>query len=216
MAIRVVCFDLGGVLVKICRSMPEAVARVGLPPPDSRTWQHLEFAQLRTSIVRRYHRGELSCEAYYAEFAAASVGHYTSDQVRALHAAWIVGEYPGVSELVAELNALADLRTACLSNTAHAHWELMTDTQAHAFPAVNQLHVKRASHLMRMVKPDLDIYEQAASDFQVAPNEILFFDDLEENVAAARAAGLIAEQVDPLVDTEPQLRAHLRRHGIAV
>jgi glucose-1-phosphatase len=196
--------------------MPEAVARVGLPPPDPETWQHLEFARLRSNIVRRYHRGELPCEAYYAEFAEASVGHYTSDQVRALHAAWIVGEYPGVARLVADLNAVAGLRTACLSNTAHAHWELMTETQAEAFPAVNQLQVKRASHLMRMVKPDLDIYEQAIRDFEVSPSEILFFDDLEENVAAARAAGITAEQVDPLVDTEPQLRTYLRAHGVAL
>jgi glucose-1-phosphatase len=216
MAIRVVCFDLGGVLVKICRSVAEAAALAALPAPDPERWQHVDSARRRSDVVRRYHNGDLSCEAYYAELAAASAEQYTLDQARELHRVWLMGEYPGVDQLISELNAIPGLRTACLSNTAHAHWHVMTESQAQRFPAVNQLQVKRASHLMRRVKPDLDIYEQAIADLQVAPHEILFFDDLAENIAGARAAGMCAEQINPEIGTEPQLRAHLRAWQIPV
>jgi glucose-1-phosphatase len=216
MAIRVVCFDLGGVLVKICRSIDEAAARVGLSGPEAQRWQSGDLVSRRNDVVRRYHRGELQCEAYYAELAAASADHYTAAQVRDIHDLWLWGEYPGVDHLVAQLNQVPHLTTACLSNTAHAHWQQMTESQKARYPSVNQLRVKLASHLMRMVKPDAEIYVQAAKQLSVAPAEILFFDDLAENVAAARAAGLCAEQVDHLGDTASQIAAHLQRAGILI
>ena len=43
---------------------------------------------------------------------------------------------------------------------------------------------------------------------------IVFFDDLAENVEAARAAGWNACPVDPHGDTAGQMRAHLINHGV--
>lgn len=211
MSIRVVCFDLGGVLVRICRSMDEVVARVGLPPPERQSWLHPNLLARRTDAVRRYHRGELTCEDYYAELAEASAGHYSHDDMRRVHRSWIWGEYSGVAELVSQLNQREGLVTACLSNTAHAHWHVMTTSEASDFPAVNALQQQLASHLLKMVKPDLEIYHHAAERLGVHPDEILFFDDLPENIEGARAAGFHAELIDPLLETQPQLLAHLRR-----
>jgi putative hydrolase of the HAD superfamily len=50
------------------------------------------------------------------------------------------------------------------------------------------------SHRLGIAKPDAAIYEHAAEGLGVAANEILFIDDREENIAAARAAGMSAIQ----------------------
>jgi putative hydrolase of the HAD superfamily len=45
-----------------------------------------------------------------------------------------------------------------------------------------------------MAKPDAAIYRHAAEGLGVRPEEILFVDDREENVAGARAVGMVAIQ----------------------
>ena len=86
------------------------------------------------------------------------------------------------------------------------------------YPAVLALRHQLASHLLGCAKPDARIYALAQSAFGVerpiAPNDIVFFDDLTENVAAARAAGWEAFHVDPLGDTVAQIRRDLRSVGI--
>jgi putative hydrolase of the HAD superfamily len=50
------------------------------------------------------------------------------------------------------------------------------------------------SHRLGMAKPDAAIYRYAAEGLGVKPEEILFVDDREENVAGARAVGMVAIQ----------------------
>jgi putative hydrolase of the HAD superfamily len=50
------------------------------------------------------------------------------------------------------------------------------------------------SHRLRMVKPEAAIYRHAIAGLGVPAENVLFIDDREENVEAARAAGLQAIQ----------------------
>ena len=43
---------------------------------------------------------------------------------------------------------------------------------------------------------------------------VIFFDDLEENIAAARSIGWTAHQIDHTRDTAAQMRYHLTRWGL--
>ena len=47
-----------------------------------------------------------------------------------------------------------------------------------------------SSHLIRMRKPDCNIYEYVLADAELAPEETVFFDDLEINVEAAKQVGI--------------------------
>lgn len=49
------------------------------------------------------------------------------------------------------------------------------------------------SHLIRLRKPDREIYEYVLADAEILPEESLFIDDLEVNVEAARKLGIHAE-----------------------
>src|SRR5882757_3902582 len=46
------------------------------------------------------------------------------------------------------------------------------------------------SHALKLRKPELEIYHAAAQGLHTPPENILFIDDKEENIAAARAAGM--------------------------
>jgi len=211
---RIICFDLGGVLVRICRSWNEAIAAAGLPVRDPNLFVAEHTRAQRYKAVDLYQRGELDTEAYYRELSRATLGVYTSLEVQKIHAAFTLAEYPGVLELVRELNQLPNVVTACLSNTNADHWLRLAGEDGRAeYPSVLELRCRVASHLLGSAKPEPIIFRQAQAVFFSAlaesPSQVLFFDDAPENVVAARHAGWTAYEIDPHGDTAAQLRAAL-------
>jgi len=213
MPIRIVCFDLGGVVVRICLSFVVAVQAAKLPLVDAQRLLEPDSIARRRDAIWAHQVGEFDFDEYCRRMSHAVDGLYLPDQVRALHAAWLIEEYPGVLDLVTELGAYEGLRLACLSNTNDGHWAQMMSAPE-LFPTLHRLHLQLASHLLRLAKPDRAIYDAAASAFACQPGEVLFFDDLPENIAAAREAGWCAERIDPTGDTALQMRQHLRTHGV--
>lgn len=207
----VVCFDLGGVLVRICRTWAEAVATAGLDARGPHDMAEEAHVRCRRTLIDQHGTGALTNDAYYSAMSRAFDGAYSPAEMERIHHAWTLDLYPGVTELVAELNQLEHVVTACLSNTNDAHWlRLVSDEYAPIATLRHQL----ASHQLRAAKPDPRIYEQALAIFGVEPAQVLFFDDLKENVEAARRAGWQAEELDPLGDTVTQMRGHLQQRGI--
>ena len=135
-------------------------------------------------------------------------GVWSADEIARVDAAWLLGEYPGTADLIHELHA-ADIDTACLSNTSHDHWGPLR-----AYANVGALRHQHASHLLGLVKPDEAIYRRFESLVGREPGDIVFFDDLPENVEAARRFGWDAIAVDHTGDTAAQIRAALSHRGV--
>lgn len=213
----VICFDIGGVLVRICRSWVEACEEAGVPV-YAREWLTGEQAiAARSLVMRAYQNGELNTDAYYEGMLRALERHYTLDEIASIHDAWLLEEYSGIRELVAELGKLSGVTTACLSNTNERHWNVLAPAGGTArFPSVLALEHRFASHLMGASKPEPKIFLDFQRQIGAEPADILFFDDADANVLAARGQGWRAETIDPLGDTSSQLRAHLQAHGLAV
>lgn len=217
--VKIVVFDLGGVVVRICRSWAEGCAAAGLEF-RAQALASEEMKARRRAVSARHGRGELACADYYREMAATTGGLYTPDEVERIHHAWTREEYPGVYDLVAQIHS-AGLDTGVLSNTNHAHWLRLAPARAgggerpeYRTPsAIRHLH---ASHLLGLHKPEPGIYRAFERITGFAGPSIIFFDDLPENVAAASAAGWRAIQVDHTGDTAAQMAGHLRALGIEV
>lgn len=219
--VRVVCFDLGGVLVRICRSWDQACGQIGLPYRAPELLSTEAWRTRRKAVVDDYQLGRLSAAAYHEQLSLALEGLYSAAEVERIHEAWTLQEYPGALALVQELNQLARVRTACLSNTNAAHWRrLVSEDGSAEYPSVLALQQHLASHLLGCAKPDAEIYARAQAAFLGTeggrPEQILFFDDLAENVEAARAHGWTAFQVDHEGDTVRQMRAHLAGVGLRI
>ena len=202
---RVAVFDLGGVVVRICRSWEEGCRAAGIAPRAARS--PAEAAPAIDALVRAHQRGEHDAAHHYGRLAEI-VGGHTPDEVGRVHMAWILGDYPGMAAAIDRIHA-AGLDSACLSNTNAAHWDQLAGSEA--FRRIRRPH---ASHLMGLVKPDAAIYRAFERAAGAAPGEIVFFDDLAENVDAARACGWDAVLVDHEGDTAAQVLAALRSRGV--
>ncbi|MEK7706200.1 MAG: HAD-IA family hydrolase [Myxococcota bacterium] len=185
--LALVCFDLGGVVVRIQRSWADAVRAAGLALRDGFRADSPVVAEL----VRRYQSGLVDTRGFARELSVLSCEQYSPDEIVRVHDAWLIGEYDGMAALMMELRD-DGLQLAVLSNTNEAHWPRML-----TWPALAPVQHLLASHLIGAVKPEERAYRAVEAASGVGGEAILFFDDTEENVAGARAAGWRAELIDP-------------------
>ncbi len=205
---RVVCFDWGGVLLRICRSWAEGCKAAGLDVRGE--VQTPDLVTRRRAISEQYQIGRLSTEEYGVSMSHAMGGVYSPGEVLRVHDAWLIEEYPGVDRVVADLHAARGVRTALLSNTNALHWERHRPSRGlRHFPTAGSLHHPHASHLMGCAKPGVDIYTQFESLVGARGDAIIFFDDLSDNIAAARSLGWRAVLIDHEGDTAAQIRRAL-------
>jgi putative hydrolase of the HAD superfamily len=163
-------------------------------------------------LLRRYDTGRIDLATFAREIAPFS-GMSAHDVIR-LQECYLLGPYAGVGELLDEL-AAAGVRTACLSKTSDRHWRMMLDPAGPNHLPLARLDYRFASHLLGMRKPDEAIYAHVEREARVPGAGIVFFDDVAENVEAARRRGWHGYRIDPTPDDPlPQVRSHLRRLGV--
>jgi len=138
----------------------------------------------------RYERGQINTEAFLWHLQQ----YNPTVEVREIISAWniILGELP-LSRLEMVMALRKEYNLALLSNINELH-EIainkrlenvlsITDFQTTYFDKVYY------SHHIGMRKPDIEIYDFVANDLAVKPQDILFIDDMEENIIACRKAG---------------------------
>lgn len=191
-----VCFDLGGVLVRICTDWNLILQGRG------------EQAQLsidEPAIFAQFQTGLLDAPTYVKELA--SYLGVEEQHAFAAHQSILVEPYAGTLELVQDLEE-AGLQTGCLSNTNELHWIEMVSGDR--FPAIARLQFQVASHEVQLSKPDPTIFRHFESVCSRTPEQIMYFDDTETHVRAASELGWHAFQVDPQGDTSWQMRKVLQ------
>ena len=204
--IKAVCFDFGGVLVRIARSWEEACRRAGLEPeplagPESDMIRAVgPAAELQTGRIE------------FDEFIERShqEGPNTPDrtQLRAVHAGWLIEEFPGMDDIIDRLNALG-IHTASLSNTDAEHWKTLR-----MMNSVSRLRSQILSFETGCRKPDPAIYHAAEDLMDIPGSSILLLDDLQENVEGALRCGWQASLIDPHEPVGEQAREALLTHGV--
>ena len=210
--VGLVCFDLGRVLVRICRDWRHACEVAGVAPPPA---ERVAAQRARVhDAVCRVEVGQIDGATFCAELAEACGVHL--HEASAVLDRFTCGPYPGAVELLDELKRLGT-PTACLSNTNDRHWQLLSDPSSHTYFPFDRLTRAFASHLVKLRKPDDAIYEHLERETGVPGEAIVFFDDVEENVEGARRRGWRACHVDPAPDDPlPQVRRFLRLQGLSL
>ena len=199
--VRGVVLDLGGVVLRICRTWEEGCRVAGVPVRPEAIERMTGDGVV--DLVDRYQSGTLPFEGFAAALAERSGGGYDRDEIERVHRAWILGEYAGALELVGGLRD-AGVPTVALSNTCAMHWAQMP-----AFPAFAALEHRIGSHLVGSCKPRSAMYEAAEAVLLPGDGPIAFFDDTPPNVAAARARGWHAVEIDPHDDPPAAVRRTL-------
>jgi putative hydrolase of the HAD superfamily len=169
--------------------------------PEELHWRQLEqvagaeqaaFQAAYWKYRDAYDRGALSAQTYW-ETVARDLGKTIDADVlcRLIDADTAVWTRPNVEmmEWAARLNR-AGIKTGILSNIGDA----MELGVLGRFPALSEFAHHTFSHRLGIAKPDAAIYRHAVEGLGVPAGEILFVDDREENILAARAAGMVAVQ----------------------
>ena len=202
MAVKFIYFDLGNVLLFFDhRRAAEQMGRVAGISTDA-VWRALA----KDNTICRVESGEMTDREFYERFcdATGTRPDFAELQRAGSDIFWLNWQ---IVPLVAQLDA-AGYPLGILSNTSQSHWEFICGGQYGLLPGAFRTAV--LSYEARSSKPDPGIYQAAIARAGVAPGEIFFMDDREENVAGARAAGLDAV----LFTSVRQLAADLRARGV--
>ncbi len=182
--IKAVLFDLGNVLVELDGPpiKPEWLDSSVTPEESWRRWNS-------SLLVEEYEKGRISAREFIEGIIREQGIHIDADSFVEHYVHWPKALFPGVLDLLAGLRSR--LTVALYSNTSDLHWPRLMDEM--------QLDGKFdhyfASFQIGMYKPDVESFAYVAGKMGLEPSSILFLDDNPANVAGARHAGLVSEQV---------------------
>jgi HAD superfamily hydrolase (TIGR01509 family) len=179
--IRAIISDIGRVIVgvDVSRAMQGLSSGIALSPKE--IWAAIEkdprFPDLQ--------EGRISARDWHLHIVRRLGGNLTYDQ---FIQAWNAALLPETLQPDSLWAALAKkYRLALLSNTDPIHVAHMEST----FTFFNYFPARIYSCVAGLSKPNPVIYQQALRATKVKANEAIYIDDLEENVAAAKALGMI-------------------------
>jgi HAD superfamily hydrolase (TIGR01509 family) len=207
-SLRLVCFDLGRVLVRICDDWPHACRVAGVAMPAALPASP-EAARLYELIIAM-DAGRISFDQFVAN--AAPLMRMTPAQVQSASDAYLLRAYEGVDEVIGRLHSRG-IATACLSNTNESHWQFMNDPSHPAYLPLDKLTHRFASFQVGHRKPDEGIYVHVEQATGLRGAEILFFDDVQEYIDAATRRGWRGHRIDPKPDDPlAQIKVRLGEH----
>ncbi|QDM22574.1 HAD-IA family hydrolase [Tardiphaga sp. vice352] len=165
------------------------------------------LAELATRFVSdetfwRYETGKLSDTEFFA-LVRTSLGIEISEaQLLEGWNATFIGEMAGIAPLLSR--AAQHLPLYAFSNTNRAHVEHFSQHYAEVLRPFREIFL---SSTIGLRKPQAEAYRHVVEAIGVPAGRIVFFDDLSENVEAARAVGLQAVHVRSSADVATALDA---------
>ncbi|MBT4125455.1 MAG: HAD family phosphatase [Chloroflexi bacterium] len=181
--IELVAFDFGNVLCTV----DENTAAIELAELSGRTStdvHNIVFGNARKAL---FETATLSF-AEHAERSISALGiNISIEEFTRIYDSVIIPSnnmFPLVSR-IAETH-----RIALVSNTSEPHWNLAK----RVLPFADKLDPTIVSYEVDSMKPDPAFYQALLDQSGVAPENILFIDDLAVNIEAAFAAGIIGHQ----------------------
>jgi glucose-1-phosphatase len=176
-------FDLGNTLIKLAyERVLEAVCRNASTSRD----QLVELLE-QPGGYRDMERGAVTFRDFY-DFVCDKAGYRGSlQELQKIWSDFFDGTMPGMEDL---LDKVRDkYRVAFLSNSNEIHAELIPRRFGTLFKKDDRFIF---SHRFKVAKPDPEIFRRALEVLGALPHQVVFIDDLRENVLAAQEVGLRA------------------------
>ena len=195
--IEVILFDLGGVLIKVdgVSPMMKWIAETMTPDIFWKKW-------LASTAVREFETGRIHHDHFARQLVDEMSLQIDPDVFLTSFTNWPRGLFPGTESLFDRIPL--DYTLAALSNSNSLHWPRMMDDMGlaamfdHCF----------ASHLIGKIKPDVEVFEHVVEALECKPDTILYVDDNQPNVDAARSLGIRAELTRGITAVERVLQRY--------
>jgi len=184
MTIQAFFFDIGGVLVRV--DPHKAINELARQLQVSE--QQIQ-ASMPWELLQAYEKGKLNANQFYEQLLI-NCGSQAAMDLTTFKALWQDVLFPNPEAIALLQRVSQDFPVWLLSNTNDFHYDLLLRD----FPFMQWVTGGIYSFMEGSMKPEAHIYEQAIKQCGFPAGEILFIDDLEANVLAARAVGLQAVQ----------------------
>jgi HAD superfamily hydrolase (TIGR01509 family) len=177
--IKIILFDLGRVLMHI--DFDAFPNRLGLTTKELRSQYDQEIIQ---QTIRVYETGKISTNEFLESLYEIFQRKFSPKNILDAFNDIIVDDNQEIIPFVE--SARQQYRIAVLSNTCECHWEkvLRISSLIKIFPHTF------TSFQFGAMKPEKIVYEKVCTTLNVQPSEVLFIDDLKENVDGAIAVGM--------------------------
>jgi glucose-1-phosphatase len=192
--VQALLFDLGRVVLDLDVERVHARwAELAGVPVDEVALRYPEI--IGSEFFRQHERGEISDAAFFEHVRLVLDVELSDDQLLDGWNAMFVGEVAGIGAVLSEIQDVLPLYAFSNTNAAHIAW-----LSAQLPDLLRPFRKVYVSHEIRARKPEPAAFAMVVADIGLAPERVLFFDDLAENVNGARAAGLRAVHVTTTQD----------------
>jgi len=189
--IRVLLFDLGGVLIEL-NDLSTLLHLDGDEMPINKLWSDW----LSSPAARAFEMGISTKEQFADKYIEETNLPIKRNEFLNAFTQLPKGLYPDAHRLIERCRDRYFI--ACLSNTNALHWQRLT----HEMGIDGMFDQHFASHLTGKLKPDRESFEHVLQSLNCDPSAILFLDDNEMNVKAARSFGIIAYRTEGAQEAE--------------
>jgi FMN phosphatase YigB (HAD superfamily) len=184
--IKTLIFDLGGVILDLSVDHTlQAFSKLFNVDKDEVTAIYHKGGGFEL-----YEKGELTDQQFRA-FVRETFGNVTDNEIDECWNAMLLGIPATKLQLLKKL--MNSYQVILLSNTNNIHLQYINQMIMPALGAASLdpfFHRTYYSHLMRMRKPDAEIFLKVLTDNNLNPEETLFLDDNKLNVEGANAVGI--------------------------
>jgi len=209
--IRNIIFDFGNVLFDLDLAAFEREMKNLL----AENFASVKEKLLRERVFELYETGGLSTEEFVAKICDVAhsvaylqgVPHCSPDQVIAAWNAIFIGMPRHRFDLLLRLRQRYKVFLLSNINDLHERWIVDYMLREHGLADYESLHFDGVyfSHLIRLRKPTREAFEYVLADAEILPEETVFFDDLPENVEAAKQVGIQGVWHEPGSEIEERL-----------
>ena len=204
--VKTLIFDFGNVLINLdfdrCFNAFEELLQVD--------WSKSKVPPSIQEAIIQYDKGLISNEEFVSAFIAMR-NDVEFDQVKE---AWnyLIADMPSTRFEFLE-NLRNHYQLVLLSNINAFHVDRVHEILDidHGVRDFEGIYFDKVfySHLIGKRKPEKDIYQYVQAELKLKPHEILFIDDIPENIEAAKAQGWYGQVHDPLDNIELMLGGYL-------
>ncbi len=210
--IKHIIFDFGGVLMDLnYRLTVRALA--DLLAVD---FKDKEYMNWFLEIFKRYEKDGISSQDFIKALQSNSNKLATDESIIEAWNAMLIGLRRERFEMLKELKS--SYGVYLLSNSNHIHYDEMLKLTGEMFGDIDFhdefFHKAYYSQLLKMRKPDKEIFDFICGENQLNKEETLFIDDLQPNIDGAIAAGLRAIRHDPKTEITEQLQTYIDKANI--
>ena len=202
--IRLVIFDLGNVVFEVINQNAFRYWAQVTPFPEEYFAEH----HVPDLVFHQFERGELTPVEFYEALIRYEKLNLSFED---FSEGWnsVFGEvYP---EIHSALKRITDsVFLTALTNTNELHYKVWSNKYAETLKLFEKIFI---SYQLGFRKPEERAFRHVSKAFNIKPHEILFFDDVVENIEKANALGMHAVQVYNPTDVTTEL---LKRGLMAV